>query len=137
MILREKGLSGKQHPQGGISDHGAEDFAVVDAVALLEPTSNQSGTEPLNYVVGIAFTFENPLCRQGIPDGVDVDQLPCTIPSEASYLFVHGFTPYVSITGAHRLRIELRFIEGSIVGLLEVRLLVQIGSSVVWQRCGY
>jgi hypothetical protein len=53
--------------QGGISDHGAEDLAVVDAVALLEPTSNQSGTKPLYDVVGIAFTFEYPLCRQNIP----------------------------------------------------------------------
>jgi hypothetical protein len=40
-----------------MSDHGAEDLAVVDAVALLEPTSNQSGTEPLYDVFRIAFTF--------------------------------------------------------------------------------
>jgi hypothetical protein len=44
-----------------------------------------------------------------------------TILPEASDLLIHGFTPFGSIISeAHRLRTELRFIEGSIIGLLKV-----------------
>jgi hypothetical protein len=49
--------------------------------------------------------------RRDIPDGVDGDQLPCTIPPGAVHLLIHGFTPFVhqrSASPRHRTEVHQR-----------------------------